>query len=188
MAQLREILVRWSTASGGGKVSVFNFEQGIAVATQRAALETMLDGFMNAIDNSVSYQIDTTGREFEDSTGTLTGTWTDSVGRGGTGAGSGEPLPDADQALVRWNTSAIINGRFLHGRTFIPGVSNGNTQGGNLASAVITAWQTLVNSFIASGAGLVVWHRPIQGVGGSHEAVSTASIWSELAVLRRRRS
>jgi len=123
----------------------------------------------------------------DETTGTLTGSWTDGTAQAGTGTNTGTPVPDASQALVQWRTVTITNGRFLRGRTFIPSVALSQVVGGNLQAPAVTVIQNAANALIASGAGLVVWHRPIAGSGGSHDAVSTASVWTEFAVLRRRR-
>lgn len=187
MPNIRQILVDWTTINGSGKVSVLYFESGIAVATQRTALQTFLTAVKAHLDNSVSYVIRPNGIEVDDATGTLTGAWSETSGKSGVGGGGGEPVADATQMLMRWKTSTIVNKRFLQGRTFFPGLATSNLVNGNLNGATGTAVQTAGDAFIASAAGLVVWHRPIAGSGGLHDAVSTCQPQGELAVLRRRR-
>lgn len=187
MTTIREILVDWTTSAGGGKRSVLYFESGIAVATQRTAVHTWLTTVKGVLAPSTTYTVETAGRELDDVTGGLTGAWGESSAKTGTGTGTGATAADATQIVNRWRTVTIINGRFLRGRTFIPGVSAGNEVGGNLSSAALTLLQGAANTFIASGAGLIVWHRPGPGGPGSHDAVSTADVWTEFGVLRRRR-
>jgi hypothetical protein len=183
----REILVDWTTASGGGKVSVTFWGESTPVADQRTALGTFLSAIKSQLDTSVSYTIRTAGRELDATTGTLTAAWSDSVSYTGTGVVNGEPVPDASMALMQWRTDHIVNGRFLQGRTFIPGVSTQTLTDGNFTAAAISAWNTAGANLIASGKQFGVWHRPTSGSGGVWWAADTASAWQELAVLRRRR-
>lgn len=187
MAVLREILTDWTTAAGTGFVTVMYFEQPIAVADQRLALDNFWQSCTAGLSNQTGYTIRTSGNEIEDTTGGLVDVWSDSTLYGDVGSFAGEPVPDASQALVRWRCAAIVGGRFLQGRTFIPGMASATVDNGNLSSASRTPIQTGANAFIASAAGLTVWHRPTAGAGGSHDAVSTAVVNEEFAVLRRRR-
>lgn len=180
--------MRWTTVNGGGKVSVLNFFAAGTVSDQRAALETLLDGVCLSLDDTTSYVVETSGREFEDTTGTLTGSWADATARTGQGAATNEPVADATQMLIRWYTPSIINGRFLQGRTYIPGVAAGNLQGGNLNPTSQAGLQVYVDAFIATPAELVVWSRPTGSRPGSSDTVTTGAIWNEFAVLRRRRN
>jgi len=183
----REIEIQWTTQNGPGKVSVMYFNSGVAVATQRAAIKTWMNGTIGALDTSTSYVVATSGREWDSATGALTGAWSDATVQSGTGTASGEPLPDVCQVLYRWGTGTIVNGRFLTGRTFLPGVARINDVDGNLESAIRVALQSVGQTFATSGATPVVWHRPVSGSGGSEAQMTTCNVWSEFAVLRRRR-
>jgi len=184
----REITVQWTTIAGSGRVSVFNFNEGVAVATQRAALNTFLGAIDGALDNSTTWSIDTSGREWNATTGALSGAWTETTSYTGTGGVSGEPVADATQILFRWSTGTIVNGRFLTGRTFIPGCAAINLVDGNLEETLRAAIEANGQTFAGSAATPVVWHRPISGSGGQQVQMSDCSVWSEFAVLRRRRS
>jgi hypothetical protein len=183
----REILVDWTTASGAGKVSVLWFGTSTAVASQRTALGTMLGSVDGGLDNGVSWSIRQSGREVDDATGGLTGVWSDAASHTGTGGVAGEPVPDAAMMLFRWHTDHIVNGRFLQGRTFIPGLSDGNMVDGNLSSAQVTNMASFGQTLIAAAVQVGVWHRPTSGSGGVFWAADTCTVWEELAVLRRRR-
>lgn len=183
----REIEVNWTTSNGAGKVSVMYFNAAIAVATQRTALQTFLSGIMGAIDSGTSYTIATAGREWDSNTGALTGAWTEASAKTGVGTVGGEPVPDAIQILFRWGTGAIANGRFVAGRTFIPGCARVNDLDGNLDNAIAASIQTTGQAFATSGATPVVWHRPVSGSGGSEHQMNSCNVWREFAVLRRRR-
>lgn len=190
----REILVDWVTPSGSDHRSVFYFATATAVASQRSALSTFLTVLNGSLDDHVAWNIENTGRELDDDTGTLTGVWTHATTFTQVGLGSGEMIPDASQVLMRWNTGTIIAGRFLKGRTYIPGMSTGGMVNGNVSSAIQTAWAAAGASLISAGVGMGVWHRPkviTPGVpgsaGGSFHNATAATVWPELAVLRRRR-
>jgi hypothetical protein len=193
MATIRQIITTWNTPAGGDRKSVMFFEGGIAVASQRAALNTLWQAVDNAMASSTGWLVETAGVELDDQNGDLVGAWSHSTAYGGAGGGAGEPVPDSAQALIRWKTSTILDGRFLQGRTFLPGLTVGTSDDGNLQGATAVSLQTAANAFIASAAGLVIWHRPLKDDDGNvtrtggHTAVSTADIWGEFAVLRRRR-
>jgi hypothetical protein len=184
---VREIIVDWTTQNGSGKASVFYFIEGTPVADQRLSLSACLANIDGGLDNSTVWTIRTTGRELDTATGALTGAWTEATSRTGTGGVSGEPVPDAVQVLFQWHTGEIVNGRFLRGRTFIPGLAAANVVNGNLSAGIVTLFEGYGDTLIATADQLAVWHRPVAGAGGSAEAVSDCTVWPELAVLRRRR-
>jgi len=183
----REILVNWTTLNGGGKVSVFWADEGIPVADQRTALQAFLQAIKTQFHTSCSYIIATEGREVSDSSGALNGAWAETSAKIGTGTAVTPPGADATQALIRWNTNVIVGPRFLRGRTFIPGVSKDAITNGNLSTSSLSAFQAGATGLITAAKGFGVWHRPVSGSGGQFAVSSSASVWDELAVLRRRR-
>ena len=187
MSMIRQIITRWTTPSGSGKATVMYFEGSPTISTQRSNLNTFWTSVMGALDNSTSYTIDTSGIELESTTGALVGSWTHSTPYTDSGDQSTEPVADATMALIRWKTSTIVGGRFLTGRTFIPGLDRAQLTNGNLSSSTVAALNGFAATFIAAPNAFGIWHRPIAGSGGTHVVVSAADTWSELAVLRRRR-
>lgn len=183
----REIVVDWTTAAGGGRASVFMFGTVSTIADQRASLNAFQQSIDNLLTPDNTWSIRTSGRELDDATGALTGTWTDGTTYTGVGAVAGEPVPDASQILIRWRTDHIVGGRFLQGRTFIPGCVVGNIENGNLSSAAQTVAAGAAQALVDSADQLGVWHRPSSGSGGVFWAADSGTVWSELAVLRRRR-
>lgn len=184
----REILVDWTTASGSDHRSVMFFDLSGAVATQRAALKAFLDTIKSQLDNGVTWTIETSGRELDDTTGALTGQWSESTASTGVGVVNGEPVPDAAQVVMQWRTGVIVNGRFLQGRTYIPGLTAAQLSDGNVSATTISAWTTAGTTLEGVANGLQVWHRPVSGSGGQASNVLSAAVWPELGVLRRRRS
>jgi len=141
-----------------------------------------------SLSNQVSYLIETSGRELDDTTGALTGAWSETSAKTGTGTSATQPVADSTQLLFRWGTGFIVNGRFLRGRTFIPGFFQGGVSGGNVLAAQVTGLTTVAQALATDAASLQVWHRPVAGAGGNAVQTSSGSLWSELAVLRRRRN
>lgn len=183
----REILTDWTTPAGGGFVTVMFFDSSVPVATQRTSLQGFYFSLRGVLDTGVSNSIRTAGRELNDSTGGLTGAWSEPTVHTNTGTVAGEPVPDATQMLFRWSTDQIVAGRFLQGRTFIPGLTDGNMTDGNINSAAIPGLVAVGQDLIQDAVGFGVWHRPSSGTGGVFHEATTCSVWDELAVLRRRR-
>jgi hypothetical protein len=184
----REIITDWTTPSGSDFVTVTFWHTTPAVADQRQAWADFLDTCATSLDDNVSWNIRTVGREMDDVTGALTDAWGDATVQSGGGANSGDVVPDASQILVRWNTSTIINSRFVRGRNFIPGASTAAVDEGNLLAANILAISNGAAALIASANAFGVWHRPVSGAGGDFSVATTASVWQEFAVLRQRRN
>lgn len=100
-----------------------------------------------------------------------------------TGADSNDAVPNASMGLVRWRTGVYVSGREIRGRTFIPGITEQSVDAnGNLSSTAISAIDAGSN-LMAAGTDLCVY-SPTRG---SAAEVTTASTWSEFAVLRSRR-
>jgi len=183
----REILTDWTTPAGGGFRSVTFWDETPSVAAQRAAWNDFLLDINTVLDDGTDWNVQTTGREMDDATGTLNGEWADATVQSGGGAGAGETVPDASQILLRWNTAEIVNGRFLRGRQFIPGAQTAALVSGNLAPGNVDAINAAITTFLATVTGFGIWHRPVAGAGGVFRLVTSGSCWSELAVLRQRR-
>lgn len=183
-----EILVDWTTPAGNEHRNVMYFDATLSIGAQRTALSTFLTAVKASLSNQVSYSIEQSGRVLDDATGALVGSWSQATALTGSGGSATQPVADATQILFRWFTPSIVNGRFLKGRTFIPGLFSGGLSGGNLLAAQVTGLSAAANTFANDPAGFGVWHRPSQGAGGDFVLTTSGSVWSELAVLRRRRN
>lgn len=183
----REIITDLTTAAGGGRVSVMYFNEASPVADQREDIDTFFSSLAVSLSNTFSYEVRTTGRELDDATGGLTGAWVDSTPYTGVGANVGDVVPDASQLLIRWFTNVIVNGRFLQGRTFVPGLLGSSIDAGNVDPALVAGYTTIAQTMAGSLNGFGVWHRPTLGAGGSFHPINDGGCWSEVAVLRRRR-
>lgn len=184
----REIITDWQTVAGSGFASVMYFDTQHTQGQQRTAVANMWAAFAaNQLSNTVHYAVRTDGRELNDTTGQLEGLWSEALIHTGQGQGTGQPVADATQVLIQWHTAAIINGRLLRGRTFVPGMGAVSLAGGNILTGAVTVMQTATQALVNAGVGFGVWHRPVQFAGGSFAPVANSTVWPELAVLRRRR-
>lgn len=124
----------------------------------------------------------------DDASGTLTGAWTHtptapiSCGGGGTYAqGVG--------GSIELRTGAVDNGRRVKGRLYlVPFVTAIYGSNGTLDDTSLATLGTAANGLIGAGDELVVWHRPVGGVGGAGEPATSAFVRDRVSVLRSRRA
>lgn len=117
---------------------------------------------------------------------------------GNAGSNVGTALPWATQGLIRLRTEGIVNNRAVHGRIFVPGADEGNSNNGVPQSGYLTTMQSAIDALIlASTNTLAVWARPFAGDptatppkparAGTQHAVQAADTWNQWAVMRSRR-
>jgi len=192
---LTEIITDWSTGSGRAGLSVMYFDTSIIdETTTRSELADFWGTIDAYLDSNTRWTIRTTGRVVDSSTGALVGEWTEPTLRTAFGSVSGAAVADLAQVLVRWNTGVVVRGRFLKGRTFIPGYASSLQAEGQVGSVQQAAIASAGANLLA-GANLQVWQRPFAGsadpvrpaYSGSSARAETASVWAEFASQRNRR-
>lgn len=189
MVNLLEVNTTWTPPSGISTKSVMYFGPGATPAFVRLSIQEMWEALVSALSTTTTWSIDTDGRILDSATGTLLGAWTDPEVLTGAGTDAGQPVPDASQVLMRWSTGSVVAGRFLQGRTFVPGLSNSETEGGNLGAGTRTTFVNAQAGFLLALAGQFgVWHRPKNKAGGVFVSATGGTTAAELAVLRRRRN
>ena len=189
MVDLYQIETNWTFENGQGGTSVMYASTGTAdVAFIRASLATFFAACEPSLDSLTTWTIRTTGDVVDSASGVLVGDWAEGTSRTGAGNLSGQPLANATQILVQWRTGAIINGRRVRGRTFIPGVGALAADGGQLAAARQTEINVAADALVAAlTPQFGVWHRPTSGSGGDLATITDGTAWTEFAVQRRRR-
>lgn len=185
---MREILVNWTLVQGRQATSVLYFDDETNIAVERQAIHTWLMACRPSLSSGTRWTVATEGREMSPATGTLTGAWNETTEYTNIGTGGANVAADATQILVRWNTGIVVGGRFLTGRTFLPGVAQQALANGNLAIARRTEITDASTGFAESSSGFGIWHRPKGGSGGLFAPAVTGTAWQELAVQRRRRA
>lgn len=182
-----EILTDWTTLNADTGVTVMYFDDATPVADARLALSTLWADIDAVLHEGTNWTIRQDGRVIAEATGTLTGTWFASTPYTGTGQSAGNPVGNATQMLLRWQTGVIVSGRRVAGRTFVPGLASGSTSGGQMRSEATVTVNTACETFTNATSGFGVWHRPKPAQAGSHHVATAGNVWSELAVQRGRR-
>jgi len=121
--------------------------------------------------------------EVDPTTGDLVGLSVVSVA-GITFTGAGDPLPPATSFLIRWRTGIYLNGKEVRGRTNIPRLAETDNTLGVPNAALITAWQTRLNTLLTAATPSPVVYSPKNGLFAYVTAASPSNSW---AVLRSRR-
>lgn len=187
MATMNRVRTVWTGVAGAPWYSNMYFTDDTLSTTAQDAVNavgTFWSAISGNIVNTVAYTVQGAVARIDDATGTLLGAWAVTPVTGA-GTAAVDQLPRQVQGLVRWETGRVVSGRFLRGRTFIPGLGETlNNAGGIPAPAVVTLFGTAGAALIAdSGNELLVWSR---AHGVSEPAVS-ATGWSQWATLRTRR-
>ena len=105
------------------------------------------------------------------------------------GSGATEFYAPSVAALLRLNTSVIILGRRLKGRSYISPLTEGAIASGTIAVATITGIvgaATNLTAVTPTLSALQVWRRPVNGAGGTVAPVTSITIPSKVATLRSR--
>lgn len=197
MVAIKEFIVEWTAQNTPGGLSVLYAGGGAgSEAITRAEIAAMLTSVMGICTVETSYIVRNEGRIIEDSTGTLVGSWADTNNLTGQGTAAVPPVANAAQALMRFQTAQVVDGRLLKGRLYVPGIAAEFTGGGQLTGNAQALLATAADDYSVNSGG-VVWSRPRPagtGVGGSLPAragssadIISGSSWAELAVLRNRR-
>lgn len=186
VATLMELQTVWTGVAGSPYYTTLRAFHGNDLTPEAfsdawdAALTARAVDFPTALTANIQAEL----RLIDSVTGTLVGT-APTDGNVFTGSSSGDPLPRASQALIRWSTPAIVAGRRLRGRTFLPCIIESfNTSGGKVDSSLVTAWRGVLDDFISDCQGeLCVWSP----THGSVASVEVGTLWDEWAVMRSRR-
>lgn len=192
MTSLFEVRVTWSGWSGGPGVSTF---YGTEIAGLRSALGT----FVGAIDEVIPGQIQVTvpaeGRVIDDTTGDLTGYWTDGVPINDSNALT-QAMAAPAGACITWNTSGVVEGHAVRGRTFIvPLFGSAYDTDGSLVTGTLTILRDAAAALAASGV-LHIWSRPRPiklpdrpvAIAGSSYLVLSSRVSDRVSILTSRRA
>lgn len=186
---MRQILTNWVVPGSSSDITtVMNFAETASIAEQRQSVQDFWLGFTGILGAGVSWVVRDSGDTLSEATGELTGDWSDPVQLiGPPSNGTGAVVPNASMLLIQWRTGRIRRGRRVTGRTFIPGVSSGNVENGELTANAQGFASLAAADMVSDGVGFSVWSRPIDGSAGILSEVVSGSCWNELATQRRRR-
>lgn len=175
--------IYWQPGTVGGSV---------ADATDCAArVRAFFQAVRAYIPTVCTYQTSGTTEMIDAFTGNLLAAFTGTTPAAVTGSGGTGVLPRAAAILIQARTGAVINSRFIRGRTFLaPVVSSTQGVGGTVdptAAGIIT---TAANAMLTGGGTAsvpTIWHRPNTTGLGNESPVVAYTVWSEFAALRSRR-
>jgi len=183
---VRELQTVWTGVGGAPHYTTVRSLTGGASDAQDLADSWIL--FLQAIDifwvNNLTATVQPDVRVVNVGTGQLEGV---EVVTGATvpGVSTSDQTPRVAQALIQWRTAQVVNGRFLRGRTFLPGFNVGTTDDdGTMDGTIRAAVATEANAHVTRvGSDACVWSRT-HGVAAS---IDLATVWDEFAFMRSRR-
>lgn len=146
-------------------------------------------GLASYFPDAMTINVPGDGRVIEDSTGVQTGVWTEAAPAAVDCTGAGDYAAGVG-AVCGWQTSTVVGGRLLRGRTFIvPLLGTKYDTDGTLDVATHNFLLSSASSLIQD-AGLLfkIWHRPVAGAGGSSAFVTNRKVTDKVAFLKSRRS
>lgn len=164
------------------------------LATEAVARDRAFWGALAAqITNGAAYTPNLVVDEIEETTGTLVNQVTAAAPAAVAFTGSGDGVPWATQALVRFATNSFINGRRVQGRRFIPGCLETQNSGTvpQPQSGLLTALgnaNTALGTTIVTPIGQRIWHRPGALGAGLSVPVTARQVSTSWAILKSRRS
>lgn len=89
-------------------------------------------------------------------------------------------------AAVEWNTGTFENGRRLRGKTYLVPMAGIFEGDGTLLAGKRDVIVDAANALLAAVPTLSVWHRPVNGAGGSHAVVTSITVRDKAVTLRSR--
>lgn len=188
MANIARYRVNWTGAAVVGP-SVSTFYTDEAATGFLAALHNFYNSIKASFPDQLTWTFESSGDLLDVATGAITGSWNDSsqtpiTGNIATGWAEGVGM------RVKWRSSGIVNGRRSVGSTFLVPLGKANfDNSGALADAVVDLVQTAADTLVTNvGADMRVWHRPVNGAGGSAAPVISAVVPDAVSWLRSRRT
>lgn len=176
----------WSGVAGSPYYSsVFQLDGAGGTAQEfSTAWATFCHSLVGTMVNELTVTINTDVPQIESTTGELVGAVSVDFATF-TGTQETDALPPSTQGLLRWGTGAVIGGRRLRGRMFIPGAEEANNLPvGRPTGTYVAAINTFANTFRTTvGSEFVIYSRTHRQVA----VVTSHNCWNQWAVLRSRR-
>lgn len=185
MATIDKATVTWTGYVGAPGYSNFFATPDGNVATRIHAFFTSLKPYL---PSSVVITVPNGGDSLDSATGAVTGTWAITPAPALITGGSTSEYAGGAGLSVTWYTDGIVGGKHVRGRTYICPLNSASYENnGTLGSACLTAARNAANLLVVDSAEhLMVWHRPVSGVGGSAHKVMRAQINDRVAYMHSR--
>lgn len=186
MVDIQHVQVDWDGFPGAPGVSSFYTTDATILRPQ---LKIFFDSLKAYLPTDVTLTYPASGDTVDSATGGLVGGWTDTI-IGETGGDSSGAYAAPVGAVFQWPTGAIVGRRRLKGRTFFVPMRGSSFQtDGSIEAVTLGALRTAAGVLVTATAGaFLVWHRPVDHVGGSAAGVIGWIVPDMAAVLRSRRN
>lgn len=189
MASISRLRVAWSgNVVVGPGLSTFYFATG-SPTNAPSVVTTFFTAIRSMFPAGLTWTVPDGGDLIEESSGSLTGTWTGDAGGTVTSSSTGN-FAQGVGARVSWMTDAIRGGRRVRGTTFlVPLRSSQWDDQGTLDSAGVTTLSDAANALMANADwNLLVWSRPRPGLSGLGVPVARVEIPDKISWLRSRKT
>lgn len=191
MAGMVRVTTRWDGFPGApGYTNFYGSHNGVSAQDSADQFADDIHDFWlqvnGYIPDSVTLTIVPTWQSLSDSSGQLTGEGQlASPPAAVTGNNAGSYAGNVGVA-INWVSETVLNGRFLKGRTYLIPMTGVFDQDGTLSAAAISAIGTSALALAEGSTNMLVWHRPVNGSGGSSAQIATVTIKDRAAILRSR--
>lgn len=190
---ITRITAQWVGFRGAPGYSNFFFDDALldegSVTAAALAVRDFFQAARSHIPNGTNINVQATADILDETSGQITSVVDFAQPAVVTGLADAQ-YSAASGAVVNWNTQDYINGRRVRGRTFlVPLSTEAYDTNGDLTGETLTAIRDGANALVTAvlNAPLCVWHRPVNGAGGSAHVVSSATVPDMAAILRSRR-
>lgn len=181
---VKEYRATWTGPGHSPKYNIFHSEDSEDADLIKGVITAFYTSIAPHVNSSFQVKLDPTYRTLVTATGALVADTPYTIAPlPVSGSSAGAALPDAAAVLCRWNTGVIVSGRFLRGRTFLPGCTVGLMAAGNLAGSGYTTLNSAASTLAGATPRIAIWSR----AHGVLHPVQAGSVWNEVATQRRRR-
>jgi len=186
VTSILRIRTAWTGVQGAPYLSTHYFTRvdSSSAASAADAVAALWDGLADTMQEAVDWTVEGFAAVIDDTTGALTGLDPISGGNSGSGTASASLNPLVSQGLLRLQTSAVVSGRILRGRTFLPGSVESYNATGAPEAGYISAVNAAFDDLMAvPDAELRIYSR----AHNTSAVVVSGSCWDQWAALRSRR-
>ena len=183
---LNRVRVALAGLSGLPGVCTFYFDSTVV---DMGALRTLWVALAAVFPNGCTISIPNSGDQFNEGTGTITGTWSGPAQATIAGSGGTGTYAAASGVMLRWTPNGVVDGRRPIGKTYlVPAVSSCWNSTGGVVSTLQTTLNNAITTFLGAYAGgAKLWHRKNSKGAGLALTILSGATSQRQVVLRSRR-
>jgi len=160
-----------------------------ASAGTSAAVHNFFQVFMHGMPAGITIKVPNSGDLIEETTGALSGTWSEAGGGGATLTDGAGEFAQGVGIQVRWRTDGVVGRRRVVGSTFIcPILHSGFDASGTPTVSQVLGTNTAASGLLAAAPSLRIWSRPKGTRPGSSHVVTVQDVPRRVSWLRSRRT